>query len=128
MCIALPTSLGSPRTALGCTGRVPRQFDGQRHKNSQSRCRGQGSLQFQPVFQCLFERLPARREQERQLPAKAPLRLSTLVLNALISVNRARVTHGNDSLFAAPIDRHLPCNKPRSEEHTSELQSPCNLV
>src|SRR5256885_11824509 len=28
---------------------------------------------------------------------------------------------------AAPR-RRAPCSKPRSEEHTSELQSPCNLV
>src|ERR1035438_849965 len=35
------------------------------------------------------------------------------ILNALISVNRARVMHGNESFLAAPVDPHLPCNKPR---------------
>src|SRR2546426_8591908 len=55
----------------------------------------------------------SQRVHEIRLPDRRPLRLRL-----------RRRAHACDDLRAPPADRF----RPRSEEHTSELQSPCNLV
>src|SRR5256885_7937690 len=43
------------------------------------------------------------------------------------SVVRLRAAHGAEHVLERIADGAFP-DRPRSEEHTSELQSPCNLV
>src|SRR2546426_12488739 len=57
-----------------------------------------------------------------------------------LSLHDALPIFAGPRLFAQPLERRVaqghppaepagePCRKVRSEEHTSELQSPCNLV
>src|SRR5688500_19879782 len=57
----------------------------------------------------------------------------TLLFAAVLGISRLFVAEreqgGFDGFLLAPVDRtSLFVAKARSEEHTSELQSPCNLV
>src|SRR5256885_11268822 len=45
-----------------------------------------------------------------------------------MAANTARVTQMSRDRVVAAIKKTLEPSIPRSEEHTSELQSPCNLV
>src|SRR5256885_5023338 len=73
----------------------------------------------------------SRSEPERLLGP-----LDRLERQLLAAVPNLVITHGNHCLRAPDPARHsgrkrgtpLPAPPRRSEEHTSELQSPCNLV
>src|SRR5256885_16590834 len=70
----------------------------------------------------------------------APTEIYTLSLHDALPICQAclpacgqcagAVVHGLGLVQQGPglQQHHLPCRRQRSEEHTSELQSPCNLV
>src|SRR5205807_9450752 len=74
--------------------------------------RGHASLTYQLILMCQRGGLPWRRGG-RMFPTMAPCLREFLALAAV---------------GAAALAGTVPASGQRSEEHTSELQSPCNLV
>src|SRR2546426_2269898 len=54
--------------------------------------------------------------------------MSDSVRDALAAQQKAQAAIGQAAVFPSPKDPTKTCSRHRSEEHTSELQSPCNLV
>src|SRR5256885_10062390 len=53
------------------------------------------------------------------------------VMHAMVAPERGNPVHGDMGDVEGKVERENaddPCRERRSEEHTSELQSPCNLV
>src|SRR5688500_19312288 len=84
------------------------------------------------------ESLRARLNRERQLPVEEAIRIASQVASALHYAHRHEVIHRDlkpenilmqeGQPLVADFGIALAASHARSEEHTSELQSPCNLV